>query len=1215
MACLGGCVEVSVLQAATAAAASVADTVLGPALDEGVLVVEPGARPAVRFRHDRIREVVLAGLDQPRLRTLRLAMARRLAEVTEMFAVAAEQYLPVVDAVGDAAERRAVVGLLRRAADQARLIGDHVLVNALLSGALQLVDRGEMATLVEVHTGQHAALYSMGHLEEADAEYRTIEQLCPAALDRAAATAVQMRSLTYRNRPAEAVDLAVGSLRELGIGFPPADRLPGEADRQFGNLYRWLDETDAAGDLTGPELTDPALLAAAGLLSAAGPAAYYAADHAAFAWFSLEALRMWLEHGPCPALVAVAGHAAYAAVALRGDYAAGCRALRRVLAAGEARGYEPATSGARSVFALYCWWFEPLEHAIDEAQRAREGLLAGGALANVAYGYRTTVSYLLDCASTLDDFLAEVEAGLAFVRRTGNQHLGQSLDSYGWLAGALRGETPAVEEAVPDRYGNPLARVDAHLTRALAAAIISDQDGLARHTAAAMPLLPDTAGFYPAAMTRLLRGLALAGQARTGSGDQRGTLMADLDEQIAWLAARAADAPENFAYLVRLLEAERAWAIGDSWAAALAFDAALREAAPRQRPWHRALIAERAARFFLGHGLEHIGYDLLVQARAEYAAWGATGKVAQLDWAHPGLRSGAATTSSLGHDPSAHVLLQRSTVTTGTLDLLGILSASQVLSSETSIERLHARVVEVLGALTGATAVELLLWSDDRHDWLLPTAGGAVPVGGTGHGHALPMALLRYVQRVRETLVVADATGDDRFARDPYFAGVEQCSVLAVPILSRGSLQAVLLLENHLIRGAFTTERLDVVKLIAGQLAVSLDNAQLYADFRRIADEQAALRRVATLVARAAPPPQVFTAVTAEVGQLLGTDYTGLFRYDPDGEATAVGAWTRSGVAAPVPVAGRVGIGGHNVTTLVFETGRPARIDDYVDASGPAGDVAHGWGIRASVGAPINVEGRLWGVMTAVLTSADPLGADTEARLAAFTELVATAIANAESQAQLTASRARIVAAADQTRRRIERDLHDGAQQRLVSLALQLRFTRALLPPGADGLGARLEELTAEASSALDELRELASGIHPAILARGGLPPALNTLARRCPIPVQLDVLVDGPLPEHVEIAAYYLIAEALTNAAKHAHASIVTVAVQADTAATPDAVLRVTVHDDGVGGADLTRGTGLVGLKDRVEALGGRISLDSRPGAGTRLRAELPLTADRGVT
>ena len=157
--------------------------------------------------------------------------------------------------------------------------------------------------------------------------------------------------------------------------------------------------------------------------------------------------------------------------------------------------------------------------------------------------------------------------------------------------------------------------------------------------------------------------------------------------------------------------------------------------------------------------------------------------------------------------------------------------------------------------MTGATGVHLLLWSEDRQGWLLPAPGsdvGTVPVSGTGHERAVPMSVLRYVQRTREPLVVADATRDDRFARDPYFTDIDCCSLLAVPILSRGALQAVLLLENRLIRGAFTTERLDGVKLIAGQLAVSLDNAQLYAGFRRIADEQAALRRVATLVAHGA---------------------------------------------------------------------------------------------------------------------------------------------------------------------------------------------------------------------------------------------------------------------------------------------------------------------------------------------------------------------------
>jgi signal transduction histidine kinase len=321
----------------------------------------------------------------------------------------------------------------------------------------------------------------------------------------------------------------------------------------------------------------------------------------------------------------------------------------------------------------------------------------------------------------------------------------------------------------------------------------------------------------------------------------------------------------------------------------------------------------------------------------------------------------------------------------------------------------------------------VLLWSGDRNDWVLPTDGARRP---------LPMSVLRYARRMREPLVVADATGDDRFARDPYFETLDCCSLLALPVLGRGDLRALLLLENRLIRGAFTTDRLDAVALIAGQLAVSLDNAQLYAE--------------------------------------------------------------------------------------------------------------------------------------------------------------------------LSASRARIVAAADQERRRIERDLHDGAQQRLVSLALHLDAAHAAAPPE---LGAQLRDALDEANGAAAELREIARGIHPAILVEGGLRPALKTLARRSPIPVDVDIDISAHerLPEQVEVSTYYVVAEALTNAAKHARASSVTVAVEAD----PDrAVLRITVRDDGTGGAELDGGTGLVGIKDRVEALGGRVLVVSPRGAGTRLEAELPLTA-----
>jgi signal transduction histidine kinase len=300
------------------------------------------------------------------------------------------------------------------------------------------------------------------------------------------------------------------------------------------------------------------------------------------------------------------------------------------------------------------------------------------------------------------------------------------------------------------------------------------------------------------------------------------------------------------------------------------------------------------------------------------------------------------------------------------------------------------------------------------------------------------------------------------------------------------------------------------------------------------------------------------------------------------------------------------------VTTLVFRTGWPARIDDYAGASGAAADVGRGVGVRASLGVPISVAGRLWGVMIVASTRAEPMPADVEARLAGFTELVATAIANAEAQAQLAASRARIVAAADNAQRRIERDLHDGAQQRLISLALGLRTVRGVVPPEAGALAATLDDLAGEATSAMDELRELARGIHPAILAEGGLRPALKGLARRSAVPVELAVRADRRLPEPIEIAAYCVVSEALTNTAKHAHASVVHVEV--DTVAGEDGgeVLRLSVRDDGRGGASFAGGSGLVGLKDRVEALGGQIGLQSVPDAGTTLEAELPYhTAD----
>lgn len=396
--------------------------------------------------------------------------------------------------------------------------------------------------------------------------------------------------------------------------------------------------------------------------------------------------------------------------------------------------------------------------------------------------------------------------------------------------------------------------------------------------------------------------------------------------------------------------------------------------------------------------------------------------------------------------------------------------------------------------------------------------------------------------------------------------------------------------ETSLIRGMAR-----VTAITMRMLRVLDDERTAREEIERLAAEQAALRRVATLVATVASPAEIFAAVTAEVGQLLGADYTELTHFLPSGTAT-VAAWSATG--EPVPSVGPTALGDRKLAALIHQTRRPERVQ-YGEDEGPAVPVR----IRSAIGVPIIVEGNLWGVMAVGSAGDQSAPPGTESRLADFTELVATAIANAGAQAELKASRSRIVASADETRRRIERDLHDGAQQRLVSLALRLRATQAAVPPELDEVTTNLDSIADELTRALEDLREMARGIHPTILAEGGLGPALKTLARRSSIPVELDVQMRERLPERVEVTAYYVLSEALANAAKHASAAVIHVRVD-----TVDGVLRLAVSDDGAGGADPARGSGLVGLKDRVEAAGGELTIHSPPGKGTLLAVELPL-------
>jgi len=382
-----------------------------------------------------------------------------------------------------------------------------------------------------------------------------------------------------------------------------------------------------------------------------------------------------------------------------------------------------------------------------------------------------------------------------------------------------------------------------------------------------------------------------------------------------------------------------------------------------------------------------------------------------------------------------------------------------------------------------------------------------------------------------------------------------------------------------------------------------LTEPEASADERQeLAEAQAALRRIAVLVARGVSREEIFDAVVQETRRVLPADATALLAYAPD--ATAIPLVQAGGPGTRPP--GRITLEGDSVTARVFATGEPATVQSYGMLAGPMANMQRERGLGSSVGAPVIVEGRLWGVLIAAWREEHhPTLKEKRARLAEFSELVATAIANAENRAELAASRARLVLAADDARRRIQRDLHDGAQQRLVSMALEIRAVQHALSErlvmDASEVDTILERILAGLEAAGRELLDIARGLHPVLLDRGGLEPALQALARQSPLRLTLRLDLPHRLPGPVEVASYYIVSEALTNASKHARATHVDIEVQAR-----DGELTLTVRDDGVGGADPAGGTGLIGLRDRVEALGGRLEITSPRGVGTTLTMRL---------
>ena len=386
--------------------------------------------------------------------------------------------------------------------------------------------------------------------------------------------------------------------------------------------------------------------------------------------------------------------------------------------------------------------------------------------------------------------------------------------------------------------------------------------------------------------------------------------------------------------------------------------------------------------------------------------------------------------------------------------------------------------------------------------------------------------------------------------------------------------------------------------LICGAIRDISKETQLKQDLQRLADEQAALRHVATLVAQGASPGQVFSAVAQGVALVLGVPGINMIRFDQESAAIKIAGWGTS----PLDVGSRWNLDDPSVMALIAREVRPARIESYEETGGEFSKIALSAGIRSGIGAPILVDGAAWGAIIAYSAGPERFNDDAESRLLRFTELMATAISNVQARDRLHASRARIVTAGDEARRRIQRDLHDGAQQRIVASVIDLQLADERFESDPESARKRVRSALQSLEAGLEELRELAAGLHPRILTRGGLHPALDALAVRCQVPVTIAVSTSR-YPSQLEAAAYFVVAEALANVAKHAQARRAKVEVEET-----DGDLLISIEDDGVGGADPSNGTGLRGLADRAEALGGQLRVQSVVGSGTLLTASLPL-------
>jgi diguanylate cyclase (GGDEF)-like protein len=871
MSCLGGDLALALLAAATGVTSDVLLRDLSPATDDGLLVLRPGDDGAeegrVCFAHDRVQQATYARLAPDRRTALHLRLARRLAALPEHAGVAAEQYLHGVASVTEVDERCVAARLFHRAGGHA-LLTNSAAAARFWRAALALIEpiasAQEAGFITDLQIGLHAALCGLGQHGDAEQVYQSIAVRCTDLTVLARVAGLHMHSLTSLGRQGDAVALGISILKRLAQFRPELwsdDLGAGSLDE----LVQWAGTLDAAADLARPEVQDPMVMAAVHVLYRAGTPAYFSGP-VVTSQFLFLCKRLWEKHGPCAGLVPTIALGPVVVVNLYGDYRTGYRLARHVLDVSAARGYEPETSEARQSFGFFsAHWHESMEEGAKQLRLSREGLLPWGNLLTASLTYSGTMVAAIDGAGGLAAAQAELDAGMALSARAGAAHSQGFMLCNRQLLRALRGETQPIghfndaefDENTFLATANSFVGSLYHTNRALSAALFGDDEGLLMHAEAAIAITARQAP-YRAVQARVLKALALAVEAHRQPTAQREPILAQLQAFVQWFEARSQDSAGGFLPLLRWMQAELAWAEGNMAEAARRFDVALDEMRHHERPWHRALAAERAARFYEAAGFPQARRRSLIEAFRRYRDWGAAAKAAQLEAQHHFLRQ---------QQPSAAGTGQSARLSGESLDLLALLRAAQAMSSETRMDRLMARVEELLGALTGATRAVLVL-RNDEDQWVLPRSEGEpLSLDEAVQQHLLPLSAFRYVERTQRPLVVENALRDDRFSRDPYLlahadtpAGsavapapatsgrpggpFKQCSLLLVPVLIQSRLRAVVVLENTVSQGVFTANRLDAVLLISGQVAASLENALLYASLeRKVADRTQALEQ------------------------------------------------------------------------------------------------------------------------------------------------------------------------------------------------------------------------------------------------------------------------------------------------------------------------------------------------------------------------------------